>query len=112
MISKLVCSLVGQTETIRFTPGSLAACAYGALQAQETFACNYGLNPLYRDRLFPGSAQPGDLLCSGTGPEDEVRLLELPGHRFYAASLFLPQARSTPEQPHPLIVEFLRAAAA
>jgi CTP synthase (UTP-ammonia lyase) len=111
VVSKLVCSLVGQTETIRLLPGSLAARAYGALQAQETFACNYGLNPTYRGRLFPGSTQPGELLCSGTGPENEVRLLELPGRRFYAASLFLPQARSTPEQPHPLILEYLRAAA-
>ncbi len=111
MVSKLTCSLVGQTETIRLAPGSLAARAYGATQAQETFACNYGLNPAYRQRLFPADGQPNSLTACGLGPAGEVRLLELPAHPFYLATLFLPQSRSTPDCPHPLILAFLQAAA-
>jgi CTP synthase (UTP-ammonia lyase) len=112
VVSKLVCSLVGQTETIHLLPGSLSARAYGALQAAESFACNYGLNPAYQEQLFPQDPQPGQLVAAGLGPAGEVRLLELPGHPFFVASLFLPQARSTPQQPHPLILAFLKAAAA
>jgi CTP synthase (UTP-ammonia lyase) len=39
-----------------------------------------------------------------------ARVLELADHPFYLATLFVPQTRSTPEQPHPLIVGWLRAA--
>lgn len=106
MVSKLVCSLVGQTETVRLLPGSLAAAAYGSASASEQFACNYGLNPLYRSALLDG-----DLRAAGLGPQDEVRLVELASHPFFVASLFLPQSRSSAQQPHPLILAFVRAAA-
>jgi CTP synthase (UTP-ammonia lyase) len=47
---------------------------------------------------------------TGTGPEGEARIVELPDHRFFIATLFLPQLSSTMERPHPLIVGYLRAA--
>jgi CTP synthase (UTP-ammonia lyase) len=37
-------------------------------------------------------------------------VLELPEHPFYLATLFVPQARSTPERPHPLATAFVQAA--
>jgi CTP synthase (UTP-ammonia lyase) len=37
-------------------------------------------------------------------------LVELPGHPFYVATLFVPQASSTPDRPHPLVTAFVRAA--
>lgn len=42
--------------------------------------------------------------------DGEARVLEIPGHPFYVATLFVPQARSRPETPHPLVVGLLRAA--
>ena len=33
------------------------------------------------------------------------------GQRFFLATLFLPQFSSLPEAPHPLILEFVKAAA-
>ena len=105
VVSKLVCSLVGSTETVTLLPGTLAGLAYGVNQASESFACNYGLNPDYREPLFQGK-----LKVSGFGPDGEVRLVELEGSKFFVGTLFLPQVNSTEEKPHPLIVEFIRTA--
>jgi CTP synthase (UTP-ammonia lyase) len=40
---------------------------------------------------------------------NEARMLELKGHPFYLATLFIPQASSSFEKPHPLIVALLTA---
>jgi CTP synthase (UTP-ammonia lyase) len=37
-----------------------------------------------------------------------VRILELDGHPFFMGTLFVPQASSTAEQPHPLVTGFLK----
>lgn len=44
------------------------------------------------------------------GAQNEIRAVELPNHRFFIATLFQPQLSSKPGTPHPLIVQFLRAA--
>lgn len=106
-ISKLACSLVGKTETIKITPGSRAYQAYNQEEVREQFQCNYGLNPAFRDRIGRE-----ELKITGVDLEGEVRIVELPAHRFYVATLFLPQISSRPESPHPLIVAYLRAALA
>jgi CTP synthase (UTP-ammonia lyase) len=41
-----------------------------------------------------------------------VRVVELTRHRFFVATLFVPQLSSRPEASHPLITAFLRAARA
>ena len=73
---------------------------------REQFQCNYGLNPAYQGRLFSGELE----LC-GVDSAGEVRLVALRDHRFYAASLFLPQMSSQSGKPHPLITAFIAAAA-
>ena len=105
IISRLSCSLVGTTQAIKLTPGSLACKAYGQQEVMEQFSCNYGFNPRFRDQLAEGK-----LRVSGVGPDEEMRIVELPDHRFYVATLFLPQNSSRADKPHPLIVEYLRAA--
>ena len=107
VISKLVCSLVGSTETVTLEPGTLAYRAYGKTEAVEQFACNYGLNPAYR-----GQISQGELKIAGIGPAGEVRVVELSAHRFFIATLFLPQLSSTAESPHPLLLAYLKAAQA
>jgi CTP synthase (UTP-ammonia lyase) len=106
-ISKLACSLVGKTQTIRIVPGSHAHQAYGRQEVTEQFYCNYGLNPEFRDKF-----NEGQLKITGVDLAEEVRIVELLDHRFYVATLFLPQISSRPESPHPLIVAYLRAALA
>ena len=45
----------------------------------------------------------------GSDAEGEVRVLELPEHPFFVATLFVPQTRSRPQAPHPLVSAFLEA---
>jgi CTP synthase (UTP-ammonia lyase) len=107
LISKLACSLVGKTQTIKIIQGSHAHQAYGRQEVTEQFYCNYGLNPKFRDELGKGQ-----LKITGVDLNGEVRIVELSDHPFYVATLFLPQIASRPENPHPLIVAYLRAALA
>ena len=107
MVTALSCSLVGQTHTVRLAPGSLAARLYERAEAPEDYSCNYGLNPAYRARL-----EQAGLRTSGVGDEGEVRLVELPGHPFFLATLFLPQSRSAAGAPHPLLAGWAAAARA
>jgi CTP synthase (UTP-ammonia lyase) len=105
VISRLACSLVGITEVVTLTPGTRTQHAYSATAVTERFACNYGLNPAYRDSLSAAG-----LVVAGIGPAGEVRVVELAGHPFYIATLFLPQLSPGLEAPHPLIGAYLQAA--
>jgi len=105
-ISKLSCSLAGRQLPLTFEPGSGIADIYGALTATEQYYCSFGINPDYINAL-----KQGPLRIAGADAEGEIRVIEWPGHPFFIGTLFVPQARSTPEQPHPLVVAFLRAMA-
>jgi len=39
-----------------------------------------------------------------------IRIVELSDHRFFLATLFVPQLSASPDLPHPLIVAYLQAA--
>jgi CTP synthase (UTP-ammonia lyase) len=107
VVTPLACSLVGTQQTVSITPGTQAARLYGAAGATEDYYCNYGVNPAYRRRL-----EEGGMRVSGVGAEGEIRIVELPNHRFFLATLFLPQTRSTATRPHPLLAGFAAAARA
>jgi CTP synthase (UTP-ammonia lyase) len=49
------------------------------------------------------------LVISGRDAEGEPRIVELPSHPFFVATLFVPQTST--EQPHPLISAFVSAVA-
>lgn len=104
-ISKLGCSLVGQTQTLRILPDSLAFESYQMGSSVEKFQCSYGLNEAFRDTL-----DDGRLKIVAVDEENQVRIVELRDHRFFMATLFVPQLSSTADQPHPLIVTYLKAA--
>jgi CTP synthase (UTP-ammonia lyase) len=106
-VSELACSLAGRQMRLTFAPGSRVAAIYGASSATEAYYCNFGVNPEYVPLL-----RRGPLVISGADAEGEVRVIELPGHPFFLGTLFVPQTRSTPEQPHPLVLAFVQAAAA
>ena len=104
-ISELTCSLAGQNLPVNLKTGSLAARHYHAQRVTEQYYCNFGVNPQYRKVL-----EEGGLHISGTDDDDEPRVFELAGHRFYIATLFVPQHRSTAHMPHPLVMALLSAA--
>ncbi|WKJ92245.1 CTP synthase [Methylomonas montana] len=105
-ISQLACSLAGREMQLRFEPTSRVAAIYGAITATEQYYCNFGINPDCVDALKQGPMQ-----ISGADAEGDIRVIEWPGHPFFIGTLFVPQARSTPQQPHPLVSAFLRAVA-
>ena len=83
---------------------TLAQQAYQTDEALEEFRCHYGLNPEFHDEIFEGAMK-----VSGIGPDGEARIVELSGHPFFVATLFVPQLRSSSSMPHPLIVAYLKA---
>ncbi len=103
-VSRLDCSLVGRTLELGFEQNSLAARLYGATKAQEQYYCNFGVEPSAVPLL-----KQGPLLVSGSDAEGEIRVIELPQHPFFVGTLFVPQARSTSANPHPIITGFVRA---
>lgn len=86
-------------------PDTRAHRAYQKEEVTEEFRCHYGLNPGYRDRICQGG-----LTVAGVDREREIRIVELPGHPFFVATLFVPQFASSPERPHPLLMAYLQAA--
>jgi putative acetyltransferase len=85
-------------------PDSLVGCVYGANAVQEQYYCNFGINPQYVVEF-----QRGPLRIVGHDAEGEVRVVELPGHPYFVGTLYVPQCRSTPDEPHPLVATFVRS---
>lgn len=104
-VSELSCTLVGKTMSVRLLPGSHVLDLYGQEEIAEEYYCTFGLNPVYQTVLHEGG-----LRIVGTDQNGEARIVELPQHRFFVATLFLPQFTSSPEHPHPLISAYLEAA--
>ena len=90
-------------------PDSRAADLYGPETGEvvEDFYCNYGLSAAYRP-LFESSG----LRVSGIDADGEVRIVELPEHPFFLATLYCFQTRSRADSPHPLVVGLVAAARA
>jgi CTP synthase (UTP-ammonia lyase) len=105
-VTALACSIKGQAMPVRIVRGSRAYHAYGADEATEEYYCSHGINPQYEPLL-----QQHGLRISGRDAGGGPRILELAGQAFYVATLFVPQTRSTESAPHPLITQFLSAAA-
>lgn len=83
--------------------GSLLGDIYQREEAAEEYFCNYEVNTRYQERL-----EKAGLRLSAFGENGEVRAVELPRHRFFLATLFLPQLAKA--QPHPVIMAYLEAA--
>jgi len=97
--------LSGKVPEIRIRPGSYLHAFYNKDVVTEEFFCNYEVNP-----DFEGGIIEAGFAIAARGEDGEIRAIEAPKHRFFIATLFQPQLSSKPGKPHPIIVEFLRAA--
>lgn len=104
VISRLTCALHGTSGKVYVSSATKAYESYRRTEIEENFLCNFGVSPLFAERLTQAA-----LIISGIDQAGEVRILELPAHRFYVATLFVPHTRSTPDAPHPLIRDFVKA---
>lgn len=88
------------------SPGTKAYKAYGKKTISERHRHRYEFNNEYRDRLVKAG-----LVVSGVNPEqDLVEIIELKKHPFFVGVQFHPEFQSRPLSPHPLFVEFVKAA--
>lgn len=106
LISPLSCSLVGASGRILFTPGSRVAQIYGSGETMEEYRCSFGVNPRFRSVLDDCS-----LKITGVDEHDDARVVELEDAPFFMGTLFQPERSAFKGVAHPLIVEFVRAAA-
>lgn len=83
-ISALSCSLAGKTMRVETKTGSRAQNLYGSSEAEEEYYCNFGLDSDHQ-RII----DEGGLRVTGMDGDGEARILELPEHPFYVATLFV-----------------------
>jgi CTP synthase (UTP-ammonia lyase) len=104
-VTPLSCSLAGKAMEVCLEPGSRSAAAYGTTRIREEYYCDFGLNPTYEEEL-----NRAGLAVTGRDADGEARVVELPTHRFFVGTLYVPQTSSTAASPHPLVASFVRAA--
>jgi len=105
VIAALACSLVGKSAPIFLDPTCRTASIYGRWRIVERYHCSYGVNPLYRDAM-----ERAGLRIVGEDDHGDARVVELPGHPFFIATLFQPQLASTAGTPAPLVRALVDAA--
>ncbi|WP_345826801.1 CTP synthase [Pantoea sp. BRR-3P] len=106
VIAPLACSLVEQRGTVSFQPDSRIARAYGALQSDEGYHCNFGVNAEFSDALATQN-----LRVTSWDLEGDVRGIELTDHPFFVATLFQSERAALQNRLSPLVVAWLQAAA-
>lgn len=106
LVAPLACSLIGHEAAVRVEPGSLAQTVIGAERTVERYFCAYGPS-----RHLDAPRAHG-LRLSGHDEDGHVRIVELPGHPFFPASLFQPEPAGDGSRPHPMVRAPARAAVA
>jgi len=90
----------------KITKGTIAARAYGKDRIKERHRHRYEVNA----EFLPKLTKKG-LVVSGTNPQRGlVEIIELPDHPFFVGTQFHPELMSRPLTPHPLFIEFIKAA--
>jgi CTP synthase (UTP-ammonia lyase) len=107
LISRLSCSLVEQSARVVFCEGSRLRAIYGTPEAEESYRCNYGLNPRYESLLSESA-----LRIAARDAAGDVRAVELASHPFFIATLYQPERSALAAREHPLITAFVSAGAA
>jgi len=87
---------------VKIKDNTKAYKAYQKSQSIEDYYCRFGINPKFLNKL-----NHEEILISGTDQDGEIRIIEYPRLRYFVVTLFVPQSRSTKEQVHPLIREFV-----
>lgn len=98
------CSLMSERQEIIIRSGSLVSQIYESETIVENYNCSYSLNETYRAEF-----EESDLQLVGTNKDGDVRIIELPEHRFFIATLFQPQLNQSNFSPHPLVRSFLKS---
>lgn len=96
---------LGAYESV-LVPNSKAAEIYGTTHISERHRHRYEVNMKYKSQLAQGG-----MLISGTSPDGKLpEIVERPDHPWFIGVQFHPELKSKPFAPHPLFVEFVKAA--
>ena len=90
----------------RVQKGTKAFLAYGKQEISERHRHRYELNNEYKERL----EQKGMVFSGMNKERGLVEIGELPKHPFFLGTQFHPELKSRPLEPHPLFLEFVKAA--
>ena len=92
----------------RLASGSKVAKAYGTNEIMERHRHRFEFNNEFRSQ-FEGAG----MKCVGENPETHlVEVVEVPGKKWYIGTQYHPEYSSTVLHPHPLFMDFIRAAIA
>lgn len=90
----------------KLTRGSRARLIYNTECVNERHRHRYEFNNAYLDQFSAAGMIP-----SGINPETNlVEIMEIPHHKWFIGVQFHPEYRSTVMRPHPLFVDFVKAA--
>lgn len=85
---------------------SKAQSIYRTLKISERHRHRYEFNNDYIEMY-----EKNGMKCTGINPESElVEIVELKNHPWFVGVQFHPELKSTPENPHPVFVSFIKAA--
>ncbi|MCL5028994.1 MAG: hypothetical protein M1480_08250 [Bacteroidetes bacterium] len=107
LISALVCKLIEKKDAILLRPNSITAFLYQSNKVEEDYHCCFGVNPKYVP-LYDGS----NMRFTGNDEAGEPRVLEIVEHPYFIGTAFQPERSAFKGETHPLVVGFLKAAAA
>lgn len=106
VVTRMACSLAGATGQIQLRDGTRARAIYGQSEIVEQYNCNFGVSPEHQLPL-----EGAGLKISGVDANGDIRIVELPAHPFFLATLFQPELSAASGVAHPLIAAFVQAAA-
>ncbi|MCK5333537.1 MAG: gamma-glutamyl-gamma-aminobutyrate hydrolase family protein, partial [Candidatus Aenigmarchaeota archaeon] len=85
--------------------GSIVHSLYDKEKVSERHRHRYEVNPDYIEKL-----ESAGLVFSGTSPDKKLmEFIELPKHKFFAATQAHPEFNSRPLEAHPLFLGFVKA---
>ena len=86
--------------------GSFAAAAYQKRKINERHRHRYEFNNAFKETLYEKG-----LRVTGVSPDGRLaEIVEIPKHPWFLGCQFHPEFKSRPTKPHPLFVEFIKAA--
>jgi len=86
--------------------GTFSHRAYGIKEISERHRHRYEFNNAFRETL-----ERAGLVIAGTSPDGKlVEVVEIKDHPWFVAVQFHPEFKSRPKRPHPLFVDFVKAA--
>ncbi|MEQ1553791.1 MAG: CTP synthase [Ferruginibacter sp.] len=118
--SKPVIALMEEQKKVKKKGGTMRLGAYPCEIALNTLAYKIYDSELISERHrhrwefnnnYLNDFENAGLLASGRNPESKlVEIVELKGHPFFIGVQYHPELKSTVENPHPLFVNFVKAA--